>query len=148
MFSEFNRIIPKTILCSQTGEKLKLHGGGKSIRSFIHIEDVINAISQLIKTGNIGDIYHIAPRTKEISIYKLVNLICDIMGYDFKSSVKLVSENYGQDLSYILNSDKIRNVTNWSEKISLENGIKETINWVNTHWAIINKMPHEYIHKV
>ena len=52
------------------------------------------------------------------------------MGYDFKSSVKLVSENYGQDLSYILNSDKIRNVTGWSEKIALEDGIKETIKWI------------------
>ena len=51
-------------------------------------------------------------------------------------------------MSYILNSDKIRNLTNWSEKISLENGIKETIDWVNSNWSIINRMTHEYLHKI
>ena len=147
-YQQLYRIVPRTIIYLKKGKKIKLHGKGLAKRSFIHIEDVINAISQLIKTGNIGDIYHIAPRTKEISIYKLVNLICDIMGYDFKSSVKLISENYGQDLSYILNSNKIRNVVNWSEEISLEDGIKETIKWINSHWNIIKKMSHEYVHKL
>ena len=142
------RIIPRTIVYLKKGKKIKLHGKGMTNRSFIHVTDVVNAISQLIKKGKIGDIYHIAPRTKEISIYSLVNLICNIMGYDFKSSVKLISENYGQDLSYILNSNKIRNVVNWSEEISLEDGIKETIKWINSHWNIIKKMSHEYVHKL
>ena len=88
-YQQLYRIIPRTIIYLKKGKKIKLHGKGLAKRSFIHINDVINAISQLIKTGNIGDAYHIAPKTKEISIYKLVNLICEIMGYDFKSSIEL-----------------------------------------------------------
>ena len=37
------RIIPKTILCILTGRKLRLEGGGTSVRSFIHIRDVVDA---------------------------------------------------------------------------------------------------------
>ncbi|MGB1876785.1 MAG: SDR family oxidoreductase, partial [Rhodospirillaceae bacterium] len=34
------RIIPRTIFSILTGEKLQLHGGGVSTRSFIHMDDV------------------------------------------------------------------------------------------------------------
>src|SRR5215218_2092378 len=34
------RIIPRTILFIKLGRKLQLHGGGHSVRSFIHIRDV------------------------------------------------------------------------------------------------------------
>ena len=37
------RIIPRTILFIKLGKKLQLHGGGKSLRSFIHIRDVAEA---------------------------------------------------------------------------------------------------------
>jgi dTDP-glucose 4,6-dehydratase len=42
------RIIPKTILSALTGQKLSLHGGGKSIRSFIHMNDVSSALSAIM----------------------------------------------------------------------------------------------------
>ena len=70
------------------------------------------------------------------------------MGYDFSLCVKLISENYGQDEVYKLNSKKIRDLNNWSEQISLKDGINETIEWVNFNWEIIKKMPLEYLHKV
>ncbi len=142
------RIIPRTIICLKNRKKIKLHGKGKTRRSFIHIKDVVEAIYKMIIFGKIGEVYHIAPATKEISIYKVVSLICSIMGYDFQSSVKLISENYGQDSVYKLNSQKIRNLTDWSEQISLKNGINETIEWINFNWKIIKKMPLEYIHKI
>ena len=41
------RIIPRTILSCLSGKPMKLHGGGKSTRSFIHIEDVVNATLNL-----------------------------------------------------------------------------------------------------
>ena len=37
------RIIPRTILSVRLGQKLSLHGGGHSVRSFIHIRDVADA---------------------------------------------------------------------------------------------------------
>ena len=142
------RIIPRTIIYLKMRKKIKLHGKGESKRSFIHIKDVVEAIHRIIKFGKIGEVYHVAPKANEISIYKIVKLICNIMGYDFNLCVKLISENYGQDEVYKLNSKKIRDLNNWSEQISLKDGINETIEWVNFNWEIIKKMPLEYLHKV
>jgi len=142
------RIIPRTIIYLKTRKKITLHGRGKAKRSFIHIKDVVEAIYRMIIFGKIGEVYHIAPVTKEISIYKVVSLICSIMGYNFQSSVKLISENYGQDEIYKLNSQKIRNLNNWSEQINLQDGIRETIEWINFNWKIIKNMSFEYIHKI
>ena len=48
----------------------------------------------------------------------------------------------------LFNSDKIRNETSWSEKISFEEGINDTIKWISDNWEIISHMPHEYIHNI
>ena len=65
------RIIPRTILSALTGKKLPLHGGGKSIRSFIHIDDVSTALETLMHQGAAGDSYHISTNDM-ISIFELV----------------------------------------------------------------------------
>ncbi len=146
-FQQLYRIIPKTIISLKKNIKIKLHGKGKSKRSFIHIDDVISGVYKLITYGKNGEAYHISPTTRNISIYSLVKYICKIMDYDFNSSVKLVNENYGQDLAYILNSNKIRKIANWSDNISLENGIQDTIEWVNNNWQAIHIMSVDYQHK-
>ena len=42
------RIIPRTYFSMLTPNKLQLHGGGKSVRSFIHIQDVNTALIKII----------------------------------------------------------------------------------------------------
>src|SRR3989344_1487787 len=77
------RIIPRTIIFLKLGEKIQLHGGGKAVRSFIHIRDIADATWKAINYGKNGEIYHLAPEKEEISIKNLVKLICEMMGYDF-----------------------------------------------------------------
>ena len=74
-------------------------------------------------------------------------MICSMMNYDFKNSVQLTSENFGQDAMYSLNSDKIRTQLKWAPEISLEEGIQEMITWIEDNWDTIRNMPLEYIHK-
>ena len=51
--------------------KLPLHGGGESVRSFIHINDVVDATFKVLNDGVPGETYHIS--TNEIiSIKDLV----------------------------------------------------------------------------
>jgi dTDP-glucose 4,6-dehydratase len=142
------RIIPRTIIYLKKNIILDLHGNGKSIRSFIHIRDVIDAKIKILSKGITGNVYHISPKNSEISIYNLVKLICEIMKCDFEKAINKIDENYGQDSIYSLDSSKLRNELNWCDKISLEEGIIETINWINDNWITISKLPHDYIHKI
>ena len=87
-----------------------------------------------------------SPNYPEISIENLVKLICNLMNYDFENSIKRVSNNFGQDENFKINSNKIKNELGWSAKITLEDGIKETIKWIEDNWNEINKLSHEYNH--
>jgi len=141
------RIIPRAIIYLKMKKKIQLHGNGKSERSFIHIRDVVEATLKIAEKGAVGDVYHISPEGDDISIYAVVRTICEMMNQDFKTSVELVEQNFGQDSKYSISSSKLRRDLNWKPKISLQIGIEEMINWIDNNWSEISKMPLEYIHK-
>ena len=141
------RIIPRTIIYLRMQKKIQLHGNGRSERSFIHIRDVAGASLKVAEKGVNGDVYHISSEGNDISIYSLVNNICEVMDYDFKSSVELIDQNFGQDSKYSISSSKLRTELNWKPSVSIESGIDEMIQWVDDNWSDIKKMPLEYIHK-
>ena len=140
------RIIPRSIIYLKLNKKIQLHGNGQSQRSFINIKDVSDATFKVISKGKNGEIYHIS-KNEFVTIYSLVQKICEIMGFNFEESTELVSENFGQDSKYSISSKKIKKELNWSPKVSLETGLVETIKWINDNWKIIQKMPLEYVHK-
>lgn len=140
------RIIPRTILCILAGEKLQLHGGGHSVRSFIHAEDVARATIQIAEKGQAPDIFHLS--TKEnISIRKLVEMICEKMDVPFEEVVEIAEERPGKDAAYLLDSQKARDELGWEPEISLEDGISQCVQWANEHLDALKKAPQQYIHK-
>lgn len=142
------RIVPKTIISCLLKEKLQLHGGGKSIRSFIHINDVNEALYKIFtKSNQFGSTYHIS--TNEIiSIKNLVLKIFELMDIDPKDLIKVTSEREGKDFGYLLNSDKIRSELKWKDKITLDKGIRDTISWIKNNIKVLKKHPRVYKHKI
>ena len=140
------RIITKSILSFKLRKRINLHGGGHSVRSFIHIDDVSNAIYKILKNGKLGNTYHISTN-KIVSIKNLLNVIAKIMDVDIKNLVKITDDRLGKDYSYKLNSSKIRKELKWNDAISLNRGIKKTILWVENNIETLKKQPREYTHK-
>ena len=140
------RIIPRTVLCIRSGTKLMLHGGGASQRSFIHIDDVSDATLRVALQGHDGDSYHIAT-PRQITIRDLVELICDRMGTRLENVAEVVGERVGKDAAYQLNSDKIRRELGWTDHVSLEQGIEQTIAWVDANLETLKTLPQSYVHK-
>jgi len=140
------RIIPKTIMNIKLGKKLPLHGGGHSVRSFIHIQDVAEGTLQALFHADPGEIYHFST-AKNISIRDLVQLICLRMNKQFEDVVNIVEERPGKDAAYLLDSQKALTKLNWRDKISLEEGIDQTIEWVEKNMEVLKSMPRDYVHK-
>ena len=140
------RIVPKVILSALIGKKIPLQGGGKSIRSFIHISDVNTALNRIIISGKIGDTYHIS--TNElITIHNLVQKIATRMNVNFDSLVEATPDRPGKDFAYQLDSEKIRTELGWRDEINLDQGIERTIAWVESNLEALRDMPTEYIHR-
>lgn len=141
------RIVPKTILSVLLKEKLQLHGGGTSLRSFIHINDVCSAIYKIFLYSNdFGGTYHISTKNI-ISIKDLVFKIINQMNASPLDYLEIVGERAGKDHGYLLNSEKIRKSYGWSEKISLDTGIRKTIYWVKHNINTLKEIPRVYKHK-
>jgi dTDP-glucose 4,6-dehydratase len=140
------RIIPKTIISILTGEKLPLHGGGYSERSFIHIDDVSEATLKIGEKGTLGDCYHIST-LDTISIRRLVQKICDSLSVNFDDVCDIVGDRPGKDAAYLLDATKLRTTLGWQDEITLDVGLEQTVSWVKNNLAELSKQPTSYIHK-
>jgi len=140
------RIIPRTIVYLKLGRKIQLHGGGKAVKSYIHIRDVSEGILKAARLGRQAEVYHLSP-DGEISVRDLVARICSGMGFDFESSTETVPERPGQDARYRIDSSKARSELSWGPHISLDDGLKEVSRWIEDQWERIIREPLEYIHR-
>ena len=139
------RIIPRTIMTALTGKKMDLHGGGLSERSFINIDDVSSATQLIAEKGADGACYHIST-DHQITIRALVEMVLAKLDMDFDSSVAISSDRRGKDQSYLLSSDRLRALS-WSDKITLEEGVDQTIIWAQDRLHQLKAAPQSYVHK-
>jgi len=140
------RIIPRTILCFLTGQKLPLHGGGHSVRSFIHIRDVSVGTYRAMLQGRHGEAFHLST-TRNISIRGVVELLAERLGVNFEDAVAITDDRPGKDAAYLLDSSKARTELAWEPRTSLEDGLDETIRWVKDNLETLRRLPADYIHK-
>lgn len=140
------RIIPRTIVSAMSGRKLQLHGGGVSVRSFIHMRDVSDATLRIALEGRVGETYHIST-DRLVSIRELVEMILKRLGRDFGESVEIVGERPGKDTAYMLDSGKLRRSLGWTDEVSLERGIEDTIAWAERFRDDLMTLPWDYQHK-
>ena len=140
------RIVPRTIVAAMGGERLRLDGGGKSIRVFIHMTDVSDATLKIARTGKPGDTYHISGY-ELVSIRTLVEMILKRLGKSFDDCVEVGPERPGKDTAYTLDSIKLRTELGWRDTTSLETGIDDVIHWAERFSDDLAKLPAKYNHK-
>jgi dTDP-glucose 4,6-dehydratase len=140
------RIIPRAMLYARIGKKMQLHGGGHSIRSFIHMDDVSDATLKIALDGLVGESYHISTNDF-ISIMGLVEKISEMTHVDLESLAEITGDRLGKDQAYLLATEKIRNSLDWTDKVSLSEGLKDTLNWIDSNLEVLRNLPADYIHK-
>ena len=140
------RIIPKTIISIMNGKKLPLHGGGNSLRSFIYIDDFCEAIYKAISKSKNGEIYNISS-DELVTIKNLIKRICLKMNKKISEVVYNEKDRLGKDQAYLLDSTKLRDELKWVDKISIDKGLEETLNWVDSNMEIIKDLPSNYKHQ-
>ncbi|BDA83930.1 dTDP-glucose 4,6-dehydratase [Aureimonas sp. SA4125] len=140
------RIIPRTVYAAMTGQKLRLDGGGKSVRVFIDMRDASDATLKIALKGKVGETYHISGY-ELVSIRELVELILKKLGKSFDECVDVGPDRPGKDAAYMLDSFKLRTELGWQDKVSLDEGISNVISWAERFRNDIPKLDANYIHK-
>lgn len=140
------RIVPRTIVAAMGGQKLRLDGGGKSVRVFIHMKDVSEATLKIARRGRPGETYHISGY-ELVSIRALVEMILKQLGKSFDECVEIGPERPGKDTAYMLDSSKLRCELDWRDALSLQQGIADVIAWAEQFRSELPKLPTTYQHK-
>jgi len=140
------RIIPRAIIHLKLGKPIELHGGGRAVRSFIHIRDVSRGEREVLRKGLPGAVYHFNS-DEPMTVREVVRLVCRIMGADFDAAVADIGDRRGQDAAYLIDSTWTRGELGWAPQVTLEAGIREVLAWIEAHWDAIQREPMVYEHK-
>lgn len=140
------RIVPRALIAALTKKKFPLHGGGHSLRSFIHIDDVSNALLRILDNGQVGSSYHISTNNL-VSIREVVTACANLLDLELVDLCELSDDRIGKDAAYKLDSSKIRTELSWSEKIALDEGLRRTLDWVSHDLDAILSSELEYVHR-
>lgn len=140
------KIIPRSIIYMKQGRKIPLHGGGKAVKSYIHVRDVSMGEMLAMEKGRPGEIYHLSPDAG-VEVGEVVSKLAHQLRVPFEKAVEIVEERLGQDKAYTIDSAKARSEFGWTPKISLEEGLLQTVRWVEQYEEAILSQPLEYIHK-
>ncbi len=140
------RITPRAIYCALTGETLPLHGGGTSIRAFIHGKDVSSGIMKAMTDGKSGEIYHFST-SEFVTIRELVEQIAESADVDIDSFTEITADRPAKDPAYFMDSKKAETELDWTPKYNLADGIADTYKWVQKNIETIKALPKVYTHK-
>ena len=128
------KLIPKTIIRSLKNLKVPIYGDGNQIRSWIFVNDHVQAIESLISKGTSGQVYNITAYD-EITNKTIVEKILDILG---KSSdmIEYVEDRPGHDKRYSIDCSKIENQIEWKHQYKFDDALKQTVDWYmqNQSW--------------
>jgi NAD dependent epimerase/dehydratase len=126
------RAIIPTIITQLLNNEIEINLGDLTpTRDLVFVKDTVNGFLEIAKANaTIGEEVNIATQ-KEISIKELANTIIKLINP--KARIVQEKQRFRPAKSEVLrllgSNQKIKKLTNWKPKFSLEQGIKETIDW-------------------
>ena len=117
------------------GKKVPIYGDGLYVRDWLYVTDHCSAIDAILNKGKIGETYFMGGSTKDISNLNVIKMILKLMGKD-ESNIEFVTDRPGHDRRYVIDWSKINRELGWKPQISLEQGLKLTVEWYknNQNW--------------
>jgi len=125
------KFVPLMITNALSDKALPVYGDGKQQRDWLHVEDNCRGILSVLEKGRIGEVYNIGGLDLDENL-TLVRRILNLTGKR-ESLVSYVQDRPGHDRRYALNCKKIESELGWSPAISLEDGLRRTIDWYKNY---------------
>ena len=118
--------ICRKVATAQQIDEIEVWGDGEQTRSFLYIDECLEATKKLIRSDFTGPVN--IGSEEMVTINKLVEIVSKISGKDI--SIKHIDGPLGVRGR---NSDNelINKELNWNYKMSLEEGLQKTYDWIN-----------------
>jgi dTDP-glucose 4,6-dehydratase len=125
------KFVPLMITNALSRKALPIYGDGKQQRDWLHVGDNCCGILAALERGKIGEIYNIGGLDLEENL-TMARRILRLAG-ESDNLLSYVQDRPGHDRRYALNCRKIETELGWRPVISLDKGLRQTIDWYKTN---------------
>lgn len=134
------KLIPLMCINILLGKPLPVYGDGQNVRDWLFVDDHCLALDTVIHRGKVGENYNIGGNN-EVANLDLVKLLCQLMDelapqlpvQPSQNLITFVKDRPGHDRRYAMNSSKLQRELGWQPSVTLEEGIRKTVQWYLTH---------------
>lgn len=128
------KFLPLMITNALEHKPLPIYGDGKQQRDWLHVEDNCRGILAVLDNGRVGEVYNIGGLDIEENI-SIARRLLELTGRP-ESLLRYVKDRPGHDRRYALRCRKMEEHLGWKPQISLEVGLRQTIDWYksNSSW--------------
>lgn len=127
----WSRIVPGTIQCILESTSPIIRSDGTFIRDYVYVEDAVGAyidLAQALDRPEIhGEAFNFSSES-HVSVIEIVNRVLHLMDREDLEPVVL-NEVRAEIKDQYLSSAKARKLLKWEAKYTLDEGLRETIEW-------------------
>jgi dTDP-glucose 4,6-dehydratase len=130
------KLIPLMITNALAGRRLPIYGDGLHVRDWMFVDDHVRALRAVLEKGTPGMSYAVSADCPQSNL-QLTNTLCAIIDRlcpslshrPCRSLIEHVADRPGHDRRYALDSRKLRSEFGWKPKVSLDEGLEQTVAW-------------------
>ena len=128
------KFLPLMITNALDDKPLPIYGDGQQQRDWLHVEDNCRGILAVLERGRIGEVYNIGG-LDIVENLTMARRLLRVMGKP-ETLLSYVQDRPGHDRRYALKCEKMERELGWKPLISLEEGLRQTIDWygANASW--------------
>lgn len=123
------RVVTNFISQALIGEDITIYGKGNQTRSFCYVSDTVDGIIKAMNSES-NEVFNIG-NPNEITIIQLAEFIIELT--ESKSSIRYEELPKDDPMQRKPDIGKALSILDWKPTIGLEEGLKETINWIKTN---------------
>jgi dTDP-glucose 4,6-dehydratase len=129
------KFLPLMITNLMEDKPLPIYGDGKQQRDWLHVRDNCCGLLAVLERGRIGEVYNIGG-LDIVENLTMAKTLLRLMG-KAETLLTYVKDRPGHDRRYALTCDKMERELGWRAAISLEDGLRQTIDWykANSEWV-------------
>ena len=127
-----SRLVPECVLAAIAGRAPVIRSDGTLERDYLYVEDAVDAylaIWELLEDGRgAGEAFN-AGGDRPHSVLEVANLVCRIAGTGVEPDVRGTGALPGEIDRQWVDSAKLRSMSGWEPRASLEVGLSRTVDW-------------------
>jgi dTDP-glucose 4,6-dehydratase len=127
------KLIPLAITNIIEGAKIPVHGSGKHIRTWLHVDDFVRGVDLVLREGSLGGVYNLAGH--EESNLGLLKRIADHLSIEHADALEHVGDRPGADLRYAPHAGKIERELGWTPKHHIHDALPDVVRWYKENHA-------------